>query len=537
MSKKFLQVGPDGLNEEILGFSEDEFIESSAGAADAGKPIKLDLNGQIDSSMINFGAIDHGQLTGLLDDDHTQYIRVDAARAFSADQSMGSNKLTNLADPTAPTDGANKQYVDSVAAGLQLIGNVRVATDSNITLASMPAAIDGITMVNGDRFLVFGQTDAKENGVYIFNGTGSPATRAEDQDNSPLAEIVNGVLIPLVIEGTNAGKPYVITSQGTGANGLHTIGVDNITFEQYSIPTELTAGQGIDAAQFASKVVQMDLLVSGGLKFDGQEVAVEPADFAGLGLVDDGADNLAIDFSTLFNDDKAVKASDLNSSATGRGSSIIGVEDSAGYYAGANMEAVLVELKDQIGGDSSSTKNFSEENVVADNDSVYSAIEKLDLKFGDLASQTPGEGASLVSIEDSASNFTATTVEGALAELADKDRGIAYTVAAGGVTKGDLVFISAADTVAPYSDLSLSHRGLGIALSTEAAAADVIALRNDTVVTGVLSGATAGDPYYWDGSSLTSTIPSGSGQYVWQAGIARNASDLAVEVRFVKKNA
>ena len=82
MAKKFLQVGPDGLQEEILGFGTDEFIDSSAGAADAGKPVKLDSNGQIDSSMIDFGAIDHGQLSGLLDDDHTQYIRVDATRCL-----------------------------------------------------------------------------------------------------------------------------------------------------------------------------------------------------------------------------------------------------------------------------------------------------------------------------------------------------------------------------------------------------------------------------------------------------------------------
>lgn len=49
-------------------------------------------------------ALDHGGLSGLADDDHTQYIRVDGTRAFSGAQSMGSNKLTSLAAATVAGD-------------------------------------------------------------------------------------------------------------------------------------------------------------------------------------------------------------------------------------------------------------------------------------------------------------------------------------------------------------------------------------------------------------------------------------------------
>jgi len=56
------------------------------------------------------------------------------------------------------------------------------------------------------------------------------------------------------------------------------------------------AGNGIEAS---SGVFALDLKASGGLKFDGVEVAVEPADFAGDGLKDDGADNLALDLNEL----------------------------------------------------------------------------------------------------------------------------------------------------------------------------------------------------------------------------------------------
>jgi hypothetical protein len=55
----------------------------------------------------SFGDLrDHGQMTGRGDDDHTQYILVDGTRAFTGEQSMGGNKLTNLAQPTSDNDAA-----------------------------------------------------------------------------------------------------------------------------------------------------------------------------------------------------------------------------------------------------------------------------------------------------------------------------------------------------------------------------------------------------------------------------------------------
>lgn len=56
---------------------------------------------------------DHGALGGLTDDDHTQYIKVDGTRAFTGNQSMGTNKITSLGTPTVGTDAATKNYVDS----------------------------------------------------------------------------------------------------------------------------------------------------------------------------------------------------------------------------------------------------------------------------------------------------------------------------------------------------------------------------------------------------------------------------------------
>lgn len=49
------------------------------------------------------GGVDHGGLAGLADDDHTQYILVAGTRAFTGNQSMGGNSLTNVASITHTT--------------------------------------------------------------------------------------------------------------------------------------------------------------------------------------------------------------------------------------------------------------------------------------------------------------------------------------------------------------------------------------------------------------------------------------------------
>lgn len=48
------------------------------------------------SSSTTGGVTDHGALSGLTDDDHTQYIRVDGVRPFTNNQSLGGNNLTSV---------------------------------------------------------------------------------------------------------------------------------------------------------------------------------------------------------------------------------------------------------------------------------------------------------------------------------------------------------------------------------------------------------------------------------------------------------
>lgn len=454
-------------------------IQASAGVADADKFIKTDASGELDQSFLNLSGLesqlDHNSLTNLaVGDVHTQYILVAGTRAFTGDQSMGGNKLTNIgvdaSSITGALDATNKAYVDAIAQGLRPKGDIAVATTANIDVASAPASIDGYTVQAGDRILVKDQTDPTENGIYDFNGSGSALTRSEDQDNSPLAEIVNGVFVPTIANGTaNSGKPFFISSVGTGGDGAHQIGTDNITWSEFTSPSQLNAGSGID---ISGGIVSVRLATAGGLKFVADEIVVEPADFAGQGLQDDGSDNLEIDFAdtaTEMGNAQAVSALDLSSNGANQGAKILGADPA------------------------------------------------------------------------SISQSSATTIQGILEDIstaldeADPDR-VSATVNTGQtVSAFDFVAIVGNDLVEPL-DITASEKPLGVAEAGASAGQTVQALQKGEVAVGAISGATAGTTYYWDGSALVNTVPSGSGSRVWKVGYAKNATDLFIDWELIKRN-
>ncbi|PJE51530.1 MAG: hypothetical protein COV29_00005, partial [Candidatus Yanofskybacteria bacterium CG10_big_fil_rev_8_21_14_0_10_36_16] len=49
-------------------------------------------------TLVDQSGIDHGSISGLTDDDHTQYILVAGTRAFTGNQSFGDFNITNVGD-------------------------------------------------------------------------------------------------------------------------------------------------------------------------------------------------------------------------------------------------------------------------------------------------------------------------------------------------------------------------------------------------------------------------------------------------------
>jgi hypothetical protein len=58
-------------------------------------------------------ATTHSLLSGLANDDHTQYLLASGSRAMFGALNMGTNQITDVVDPTFPQDAATKNYVDS----------------------------------------------------------------------------------------------------------------------------------------------------------------------------------------------------------------------------------------------------------------------------------------------------------------------------------------------------------------------------------------------------------------------------------------
>ncbi|MBE9542517.1 MAG: hypothetical protein IMF01_09380 [Proteobacteria bacterium] len=180
------------------------------------------------------------------------------------EMSMGTNKITDLVDPTAPQDAATRAYVDAAVAGLSDPKDaVRVATVAAL-LASTYAngaagvgatltadangafpSVDGIALSLNDRILVKDQVAGLENGIYELSQLGDAGnpwilTRTEDADNNGAASgaVTQGMFVP-VSEGTINGTLGFMLTTGDPI----VLGTTSLSFAQFG--ESVIAGQGI----------------------------------------------------------------------------------------------------------------------------------------------------------------------------------------------------------------------------------------------------------------------------------------------------
>jgi hypothetical protein len=139
-------------------------------------------NGAIDDTKIGSGA---GIQTSKLADG-LNFIKKDGSVAMTGNLDAGNNAINNVATATtnnqAPNLGQVKTMVDSLSS-LYKYKDVRVVSTANLTISNPgTAVVDTVTIANGDRLLLVGQTNQAENGIYIFNGSTVALTRATDAD-------------------------------------------------------------------------------------------------------------------------------------------------------------------------------------------------------------------------------------------------------------------------------------------------------------------------------------------------------------------
>jgi hypothetical protein len=161
--------------------------------------------------------------------------RLDQFATPAASVSFGGYTQTNVGTPVNGTDGANKAYVDTVAAGFDPKASVRVATTANITLSGTQT-IDTIAVAVGDRVLVKNQTDATQNGIYLV--ASGAWTRATDANSS--TNLTTGARTFVEDGSVNKSQNWVLITTGT-----ITIGTTAQVWSQDSGASVLTAGAGL----------------------------------------------------------------------------------------------------------------------------------------------------------------------------------------------------------------------------------------------------------------------------------------------------
>jgi hypothetical protein len=155
--------------------------------------------------------------------------RLDEFAVPTADVSLNSRKITNLANGVSASDAVNKGQLDASVQGFSWKDSVRVATTAHTSLTGASGTIDGVALSNGDRVLFKNQSSPADNGIRIYNAVGGDyLTRATDADST--ADLQNATVF--VDEGTtNAGTAWNQTAE------IVTLETSAVTWVQFGAAT------------------------------------------------------------------------------------------------------------------------------------------------------------------------------------------------------------------------------------------------------------------------------------------------------------
>jgi hypothetical protein len=139
------------------------------------------LNSYLSDGPIG-GVTDHGALTGLSDDDHTQYILASGTRAFSGAQSHGDNHITNVKNVTNGSAPSSAGFYSNELA-------VNWSTGRNIQYVSINDDADTLTMIappgitSDLTLIVFETTNGTITASFLSTPGGTPPAGSVLWDN------------------------------------------------------------------------------------------------------------------------------------------------------------------------------------------------------------------------------------------------------------------------------------------------------------------------------------------------------------------
>jgi len=420
----------------------------------------------------------------------------------------GGQIATNFGDGVSAQDLVTKAQLDAAFQGVRdFKESARAATTGNITLSGTQT-IDGVSLIAGDRVLVKNQTTASANGIYVV--AAGAWSRAADADTD--AEVTAGLWLS-VTEGTvNGDCLFMLTTDDPIV-----VGTTALVFTKILTLNELVAGAGLTKTGSTLAVgagngitvnaddVAVNLATNSGLQFNGVQLEVDPDTARGL---DKDATGLFVKLGTDPGLEFSGDGLEAKVLSTG------GIQKLA-----SGLSILLDETVNTLDVDASGLK------VVG--------LPSLFLVNG-VATGATVTAANLTDLTDGGDASALHTHAGVEAAKRVQDAHVTSEV----LVTGDPVVWSSTNNRLAKGDAANDpdSRIIGVAIAAAAANATATIVKEGTAL-GVLSGATAGAPYYLaSGGGLTAAVP-GSNNRIILCGYALNATDLDVKIRDYGKKA
>jgi hypothetical protein len=188
--------------------------------------------------------------------DGANFIKRDGSVAFTADQSAGGFKLTNLAAGVAGTDAINLTQAQSLINGLGVSKRARTLVTTNVTLSGVQN-FDGVTGVAGDIVWLNGQSTGSQNGFWTMN------VGAWTRPVQWAAASSQKSFLMFIEQGTTYGD-----TKWTILADAITVDTTSVTAVQDTSGSTYTNGNGLS---LTGNVFAVKLLSTGGISFDGSQ--------------------------------------------------------------------------------------------------------------------------------------------------------------------------------------------------------------------------------------------------------------------------
>jgi hypothetical protein len=448
----------------------------------------------------------------------------------------GGFTIANVGAPSSGSDAANKTYVDNKINGVNWKPSVRAMSSSNTTVSNPGTAVfDGVTLSSGDRLLLTGQSTASQNGIWVFNGSGSALTRPVDYGAASTQTPDTAVF---VAEGTsNSDTGWVISSDGSV-----TVDTTATTWTQFTGLGSITAGNGLSKTGTTISVKQGD-----GIELTSNSNAVNLALTANAGLQLTGSSptktlgilvdpNGGLQVAAAGESIKLATNSGLSTTSSG---AAIALQSNPGLQLGASGLAFLPDPNGglQNGASGASVKAATANTLTTSSSGldvtgvpslfkINGVATSANVTSANLGTLTAGSGSDASSLH----THTSVSAAGAVQKT--------YTADGTGISAGRAVYYSANNTISQAANTAnASSDIIGIAPSSISASGTGTVVRLG-IAAAVISSASAGTPYYLGPTGIPIVFSSiASGARVIRLGFAANATDLDVQIQDLGKKA